>query len=345
MNDIYATEKASPKPSEFDQSKIASNNDLGIQSHSAFKLFVKDKLEEFRLLSFKMNDEFRLFTGFVQSVSKLQDKPKMDIDLETRFNFIVNQVKDLSVEQKNSDQELLKVIEIVSLFDEQYSKYSNLLESKKQFISYITKIRDRNGQLLQNIFDRLNKVEDDYAIIENSISKLKKAHEQNIEELESIEHQIKFMNHQKLAAEKEVQTLNSTVQTTKEVLKMKKDELDALNTRIDQIRAEADQKNVELELAQNKFFVEGFDLYEQKEKLAYLEETISRLILDTQNLQRTKEKYRFEIVAKIAALEEVLKQRDKEQEQAEKVERLLRTLKQEIVREGVSVIEITKVMS
>lgn len=342
LDDFYKNFKTGTRPSEIDHAKVHPSHEIGIQPKFAFNSFLRDKLEELHLSSLKMNDEFRLFMNFVTDVSEQPEKPKMTIDLETRFNLIMNQSKELSAEHKKADQELLKIIEIVSLFDENYSKLTKLLESKRQFIGYMTKIRDRNGQLLQNIYDRLNQVEDDYAIIESAISKLKKAHEQNIDEIESIERQTEFITHQKLAAEKEVQTLETKMQMSQEALKIKTAELDSLNSRIEQIRTEADQKNVELELVQNKFFLEGFDLYEQKEKLAYLEETINRLIMDTQNLQRTKEKHRFEIVAKVAALEEVLKQRDSEVEQADKVERLLRNLQQEIVNEGVTVIDITK---
>lgn len=301
----------------------------------SFKVFLQGQLDEYRRTTQKMADELRLFTDFASKTLLDKEIASLIPDAEAKFRNILAQSRQLASENAARDAELMKQTEVVLLFSETYAQKSALLESKRLFLDYLSKIRHRNKQLLEGIFDRLNHVEDEYAIIESSISKLQKAHAQNAEEIESVERRTEYLGRVKLALEKEATVLADELTLGRNLADKKQDEVEALRTRIEDMRAEIGQKNLECEGHQNKLFLEGFALFEQKEKLAYLEENISRFMTEVLNVQRARERYRFDITAKISALEEVLKRKDGEEDQLEKVRKTLSVIEGEIEREGI----------
>lgn len=298
-----------------------------------FRQFIRQQVEEFKIATQKMVHELRLFTAFAKQPREAQALSIPDI--EAKFNAILQQCKQLSAENSATDSELMKQTEIVLLFAESYTQKVELLESKRLFIDYLAKIRDRNSQLLQNIFNRLNQVEDEYSVIENSIARLQKAHEQNTEEIESVQRRTEYLSRQKLGLEKEITIMGDEVELGNNLLHRKAEELQSLKVRIDDMRGEINQKNQEFEATQSKVFLEGFALFEHKEKLGYLEDNVRRFMTDVQNIRKTRDKCRFDIGAKTAGLREALQRRDADEAEMEKVQRLLRMIEQEMEREGI----------
>lgn len=292
-----------------------------------------------------MNDEFRLFTDFALKTLQAKESGVLIPGAEAKFQAIVSQSRHMVTEHSATDAELMRQTEVVLLFSETFAEKTRLLESKRLFIDYLSKIRHRNKQLLEGIFDRLNHVEDEYAIIESSIAKLQKAHAQNAEEIESVERRIEHLERVKLALEKEVTVSSDQLTVSQNASVKKQEELEALRARVNDMRKEIDQKHMELEAAQNKLFLESFGLFEQKEKLVYLEENISRAMTEVLNVQRARERYRFDITAKITALEEVLKRQDAEEDQRAKAERALRVIEGEIEREGIVALTVQNIIS
>jgi chromosome segregation ATPase len=292
-----------------------------------------------------MTDEFRLFTDFAVKSLQTKEHGVLIPSVEAKFQAIVSQSRHMSAEQSAADAELMRQTELVLLFSETFAEKTRLLESKRLFIDYLSKIRHRNKQLLESIFDRLNHVEDEYAIIENSIAKLQKAHSQNAEEIESVERRIEHLERVRLALQKEVTVSDDDLQVSRNVAAKKQEELQTLRARAEEMRQEIEEKHMEFEGAQNKLFLEGFALFEQREKLAYLEENISRGMTEVLNVQRARERYRFDITAKISALEDVLKRKDAEEEQLAKVQRALRVIEGEIEREGIVAITAQNILT
>lgn len=284
--------------------------------------FLKQSLEIMSIESKKVVLEMKIFEKMLKDLEeKTNDDEKVDNNLS--IEAFIRKKTEILEKNAKIDHQSIKMVELLTIFEESYQEKTKTLNSKCLFLDYCVKIHDQNKLLLESVFDRLNEVEDEYSNIENSISKLQKAHKQNTDEVFSIRRRIEHIKTQKLKIEAETRILESESENATNIVEKQKEEIDALILRNDQMRNEILLKSGEYEQLQVKVLLEQFSLFEQKEKLSYLEEINGRYFQDIPNYQKMREKLKIEINVKTAALKEILKKTDATENEIRRAEKIL----------------------
>lgn len=273
--------------------------------------------------------ELRVMDPVIQSLFVESPRNEEEEVLKNKIELFLKNKKDILNDNSNLDSQATRNLKLIKLYEESLEMKSKTVQSKRLFLEYLSKIREQHQDHLQLIFDELNQVEDEYSTIENTISNLQRAHRQNSEEAENVKVRTEHLHKMKLSIEKESQILGDEVKVTRNMVQQKQEEMNNLNARNEDMRVQIVQKSIEYEKIQNRLFLEGFVLFEQKEKLSYMEESISRFFGEISNIQKVKEKYKFEINAKVGSLREVLNRKDVEESEFMKAEKVLRIIEQE----------------
>lgn len=92
-----------------------------------------------------------------RGISK-EDKENLGVDELLKKNQELNKEDFEFNENQTSD------IELVKLMENNFNDKKKIFDSKKQFMVYIGDLKSQHQKQLQDLFDELNKVEDEYAI-------------------------------------------------------------------------------------------------------------------------------------------------------------------------------------
>ena len=243
-------------------------------------------------------------------------------EIEDRLKVLIEKRRVFKSDSDLLDKNGAGILDLVRLYEESYEQKKKTLESKKVIVDYLMKLRERNKESLQVIFDKLNQVEDEYCVIEESILNLQKAYEQNSEEIENIKTRIEHLKSEQTMNRRELEFLENEKTIVTNLSQKLSTEIEGQNTRKEDLKKEITDRNIEFEKLQNQMFLESFSLFEQKEKLSYMEESMTKLIMDISNIQKTKDKYKIEMNAKASGLQELLTKKESEELDAEKMRQL-----------------------
>lgn len=135
------------------------------QSETNFKMI------ELILDSRNISAEDRESMGIIELLKKNQDLNKED------FEFNENKLSD---------------IDLVKMLENNYLEKKKIFDSKKQFMVYIGDLKVQHKKQLSELFDELNKVEDEYTILQQVIKNLRTAINLNKTELNSLKKKLQL---------------------------------------------------------------------------------------------------------------------------------------------------------
>ena len=185
--------------------------------------------------------------------------------------------RNLIDEEFKHDMEDKNILEIYRLMEESFTEKSKILKLKRQFVDNIRKMKDSQQNELEKVFESLNAVEDEYAVVERVLSNLQTAIFQNKEENESIKKQIEFSQEKKKEFEdiiEDLKTQKTELESQKSILENK---VSDFKSQIEQEEENAKNKKIESAELKAKLVCERLLLFEHNEKQSFLQKAISNI--------------------------------------------------------------------
>ena len=276
-----------------------------------------------------MNSEFEVYH---YAIREMTGRAQTDLDKEAlaKAAKLVDEMRKSQVLNQQVENKCVRQVELLKLFEQSIDQKQKMLESKRMFLNFMVGLKEKEAEVLQAVFNELNQVEDDYCVIEQGILNLKRACEQNSEERENVQRRIDDLNREMAVVEKESAVARAELDMAVQLVEQKVKEIEGLKSRTRDVEVQMEARNAEYQKLQNDLFFEGMRMYEQKEKLSYLEECINGLSGELANVQKAKEKCKAEISTKVAGAKEALERKEGEEQKLRRMSELLSLLATEL---------------
>lgn len=103
------------------------------------------------------------------------------------FDELLKKNSELNKEDFEFNEHNTGDVELVRLLENNFKEKNKIFESKKQFMVYIGDLKSQHQKQLQDLFDDMNKVEDQYTVMQQVIKNFRQAISLNKSELEALQ--------------------------------------------------------------------------------------------------------------------------------------------------------------
>ena len=303
-----------------DLNEISKTTDASGTISKSYEFYV-DSLEELQNKLRSLDQRFAMINLILESRNITEDDMTKD-----KINSLVNKSKEVNAEELKMNFDEKNTVEIYKLMEEAFNDKLKTFKLKKQFMENIKKMKESQQTELSKLFDRLNSVEDEYIITERFLSNAQVAIKQNLEEVKSSSLKIGYSTEEKTKLEAKNKKLEEDLKILKMQQQQKTDELTRLQKLNDEMNKQISTKIIETEHLQAKLVTERLYLFEQQEKLEYINQVSTTINKDLIDIGKLKSKKEAESVAKMNALKEIVKTRAKSEEEIKKLEILIKAL-------------------
>ena len=245
----------------------------------------------------------------INCVKELQEKLKY---LENRFNILHVMLKSRNVTEDDlktvSLQELVEKnreineedfdinnqdknnIHLLSKMEEYLDDKKKVFEYKKQFMEHIQTIKEDYKGQLGNIFEDLNKIEDEYTVSEKAIEDLQSAIELNQTELSRLKEKTTYLQSEKNHLEQTATALDQEITTHNNKITKLESDVEKFKTNINEknVLIQSQLKNINslhASILQTKIIY-----YENREKTLCLENLNEEVNKENERLNENKSK-------------------------------------------------------
>ena len=290
------------------------------QNHS--DVLIMDKLLE-KTENHKLKSEYQFhldcLNEFQEKLKSSETKIKMiDLILEAR-NISEEDRKNLKLSEILANNKILNEkdyelnfneksnIELVKMLEENFDEKQKIFVLKTDFMKYIKNLKTEHEKNLSDLFDDLNKIEDEYSISQQGIMNLRNALNLNKNELEELREKLKNSILEKEEFEKEKDLIKEEIKNSMSSLEAKAEETNLLKEKNKKLSSKIDEIKNQLDEHQNDFLQSKLLYYENKEKKNYLEELLTKVAEKRENIVKEKEEKQKIFITKHKELKEKVK--------------------------------------
>lgn len=290
------------------------------QNHS--DVLIMDKVLE-KTDSNKVRSEYQFhldcLNEFQEKLKGFEVKIKMidlildarNISEEDRKNLKISEIlgknKELNEEDFKLNSEQKSDIELVKMLEDNFIEKKKIFLLKKDFMKYINNLKSEHEKDLSELFDKLNKIEDEYSISQQAIMNLRNALNLNKSELETIKEKLKNSSFESEQVSKEQKVLKEETLKLKEELEKKEEETEMLKKKNEKTNTDIKNYKKNLEINHNEFLENKLVYFENKEKKDYIEELLEKVVEKKENIIKEKEEKKKIFLTKHKELAELIK--------------------------------------
>lgn len=173
---------------------------------------------------------------------------------------------------------------------------------------YIDDLKNQHQKQLSELFDDLNKVEDEYTIMQEVIHNFRNSISLNKEELQNLKQQLKNQDEKKQEMEDLHKKYKKEVEDKKYQCEQIQDRLKEVEEKNEKKKADYDALRNEFESTQLKFLEKKWELYYNKQKKSQLKEAIENLNCDKAAMEVDVEKNKKKVEKELKNMQELLEQ-------------------------------------
>lgn len=263
--------------------------------------------------------------GLISVVLANRKIPEEDLTREKLADLVARSKEGLdddtrvTLEDKNT-------VELLRMLEESINDKQKTYRLKRQFMENIRKMKQAQEAELSKLFDRLNQVEDEYLISERVLNNLQAAIKQNSEEITHVQNRMQFANEDRHKLEVEAHRLEEELQAVKNKQGQQTSDQSSLARKIGEYKAQLEIKVRETQEAQARLVGEQMSVFENKQKLEFVENMAVNVAKELQTLLQSKTKRESELASKVQALRDNLKAKSRSEEELERIRGLLASI-------------------
>ena len=283
--------------------------------------FYSESLEELQSKLKSLDSRFLMISLVLSNRSILEDEPAKDILVQ-----MTNRNKEVSDEDLRVSFEEKSTAEVLRFLEESFNEKQKTFRLKKQFMENIRRMKEAQQNELSKLFNRLNQVEDEYLVTERFLGNIQTAIRQNTDEVKEVRMRIEFVNESKLKLEIESQKLEEELQGLKNQLGEQTEDINVIERKNKEYQTQLTGRLTEAEKLQSRLISDQLGLFEQKEKMDYLDRVMGEMSREVSGLDKLKAKKETEVETRMTILKETLKNKSKNEEELKKIETILRRI-------------------
>jgi chromosome segregation ATPase len=283
--------------------------------------FYVESLEELNSKLRALDSKF----GLINVVLANRQIPDEDFSRE-KLAELVARSKEVLEDDTRATLEDKNTVELLRMLEESINERQKTYRLKRQFMENIRKMKQGQEAELSKLFDRLNQVEDEYLVSERVLNNLQVAIKQNTEEIAHVQSRMQFVNEDWHKLEVEAHRLEEELQAVKNKQGQQSTDQSSLARKIGEYKAQLEIKVREAQETQARLVGEQMSVFENKQKLEYVENLAVELAKEFQVLLKTKTKRESELATKVQALRDTLHTKSRTDEELERIRGTLATI-------------------
>jgi hypothetical protein len=232
-----------------------------------------------------------------------------------RLSEILARNKELNEEDYELNSKEKSNIELVKMLEENFNEKYKIFVLKKDFMKYIKNLKVDHEKNLSELFDDLNKVEDEYSISQQAIMNLRNALTLNKTELDDLKNKLINSDSEKDEVIKQTEFFEKEIKNIQDEIDNRNEELISLKSKNEKLQSKIEESKKLLENNQNEFLENKLLYFENKEKKEYLEELIIKVGERKESMSKEKEEKQQIFKIKHKELKELLSKMNKEKKE------------------------------